>query len=328
MSQFTSKTSTSPARSPRAYFFIALKGMAMGAADIVPGVSGGTVALITGIYNELLHSLKSLTPAALLVLAREGPLTFWRHINGNFLLAVFGGIMISLKTLATGVSWALEHQPLLVWGGFSGLIVASLYSLAKQQSRWRWRQCLYFLLGAGFVVLIAIAKPTQVPGTWWMLFLGGFIAICAMILPGISGSFILLLIGLYPVFLSAIERLDMVALASFGVGCIFGLLLFSRFLSWLLDRFYTNTFAVMLGFLLGSLYVTWPWKVVLQSTIDRHGDIVPLVQKNVLPHSFEQSAGISSQWPLVLICCLLGVFLVLTIDFLSRKSESNNEKNN
>ena len=306
-------------RTLKDYLVVSVKGLAMGAADIVPGVSGGTVALITGIYSELLHSLQLLTPAALLVLIKEGPVAFWEHINGNFLLALFLGILISIKTLATGVSWALEHQPLLVWGGFSGLIVASLYVLYRQQSTWRWQQVCYFLFGAVFVVFIALAKPADVPGTWWMLFLGGFIAICAMILPGISGSFILLLIGLYPVFVGAIESLDLLALGSFGLGCICGLLVFSRFLSWLLDRFYANTLAVMLGFLLGSLYVTWPWKVVVETAVNRHGKEIPIVQQNVLPALYESATGIASQWGLVSLCFCVGIALVLMVEFLSSK---------
>ena len=304
-------------RSMKDYIFICLKGMAMGAADIVPGVSGGTIALITGIYQELLASLKRLTPMALTILFRSGFAAFWKHINGAFLLALFVGILLSLKTFASIVSWALTHHPLLVWGMFSGLIVASLYCLHKEQDAWKPAQYGLFLLGALFVVGIAIAKPTQVPGDWWMLFLGGFIAICAMILPGISGSFILLLIGLYPVFLGAIERLDLLALASFAGGCICGLLVFSRFLSWLLDRFYNNTLAVMMGFLLGSLYVTWPWKRVVSSTIDRHGEAIPLIQENVSPFVYETLTGLNAHLPGVLVAVVIGAFLVLSIETAS-----------
>ncbi len=312
-------------RTLRDYFFILLRGMAMGAADIVPGVSGGTIALITGVYEELLRSLKQLTPAALLVLFKQGVPAFWRHINGNFLLALFGGVLLSLKTLAAGVSWCLEHEPLLVWGGFSGLIAASLYVLARDQARWGAAQLLLFVLGAALVVAIALAKPAQAPAEWWMLFLGGFIAICAMILPGISGSFLLLLMGLYPVFLAAIDQLDLLALASFGVGCIAGLLVFSRFLSWLLARWYTNTLAVMLGFLAGSLYVTWPWKIVTETMIDRHGEVVSLMQQNTLPGTFAQLSGESAQLGAVIFCAFVGALLVLSIDFLSKRMDAESE---
>lgn len=303
------------------FLVIGLKGMAMGAADIVPGVSGGTVALITGVYQELLASLKGLTPAALLSL-KQGLPAFWQRINGNFLLVLFAGILLSMKTLATGVSWALTHHSLLVWGAFSGLIGASLYVLAKQLGRWHLVNILLFALGALFVIAIAEMRPTQVSDAPWMLFLGGFIAICAMILPGISGSFILLLLGLYPVFLKIIESFDLVGLATIAAGCICGLLVFSRFLSWLLAKWYKNTLSVMLGFLLGSLYVTWPWKRVVESYIDRHGESVALVQENVLPHRYEQLLGESAQLPAVLICVLLGCILVLMVEWLSKKHES------
>lgn len=307
-------------RSLREYLVICLKGMAMGAADIVPGVSGGTIALITGVYGELLSSLKGLTPAALLELKKGVP-AFWLRINGNFLLALFTGVLISIKTLATGVSWALDTQPLLVWGGFSGLIAASLFVLARQQTGWKLLQFVFFVLGAVFVVFIAEARPTQVTDASWMLFLGGFIAICAMILPGISGSFILLLLGLYSVFLGVIESFDILGLVTIAAGCICGLLVFSRFLSWLLDKWYNSTFAVMLGFLLGSLYVTWPWKSVVETFTDRHGELVPLVQQNVLPAVFEQSQGQNAQLVGVLLSAFLGVVLVLLVEWLSKKNE-------
>ena len=311
---------SSKKRSLKDYFIVGLKGMGMGAADIVPGVSGGTIALITGVYEELLSSLKGLTPAALLSL-RDGVPAFWARINGSFLLALFTGVLLSIKTLATGVSWALEHHPLLVWGGFSGLIAASLYVLARQQGRWKLLQLALFLVGAGFVVFIAEVRPTDVGSDLWILFLGGFIAICAMILPGISGSFILLLLGLYSVFIKVIEDFDVISLLVIALGCVSGLLAFSRFLSWLLAKWYANTLAVMLGFLLGSLYVTWPWKLVTETYVDRHGELAPLAQQNVLPLMYEQSMGLSSQLLGVTLCTALGIFLVLMVDFLSRKND-------
>jgi len=301
------------------YVIVGLKGMAMGAADIVPGVSGGTIALITGVYEELLSSLKGLTPAAALTLFKEGPVSFWKQINGNFLLALFAGILISLKTLATVVGWALETHPLLVWGGFSGLIAASLFTLARAQARWSVLQVILFILGAAFVVLIAEAKPTQLSGELWMLFVGGFIAISAMILPGISGSFILLLLGLYATFLNVIETLDIVGLCVIAAGCLSGLLLFSRFLSWLLAKWYTNTLAVMLGFLLGSLYVTWPWKHTVETFVDRHGEVQPLVQENVLPHIYA-SIGLDAQLLGVILWAGVGFLLVLSIEWLSKRT--------
>ena len=301
-------------RSIKEYAILAIKGMAMGAADIVPGVSGGTVALITGIYQELLDSLQSLTPLALKTLWQQGWAAFWKEINGGFLLALFIGIALSLKTLAALVSWCLDHQPLLIWSAFSGLIVASLLLLLRHQ-RWSIAAVLLFFVGAAIVVFIATARPTQLPDAPWVLFAGGFVAICAMILPGISGSFILLLVGLYPVFLRAIETLDIVALASFGLGCVCGLMAFSRFLSWLLARWYAQTMALMLGFLLGSLYVTWPWKRVVETTVDRHGELVPLLQVNVSPFQFEQFSGQASQLGLCVLVFAVALASIVLLEF-------------
>jgi putative membrane protein len=304
-------------RSPREYAQLVAKGMAMGAADVVPGVSGGTIAFIAGIYDELLHSLKSIGPHTVRTLFSEGIGAAWRQINGNFLLAVFGGVLISLKTLAAAIGFALHTQPVLVWAFFFGLIFASVIYFARQQTGWRWQQWLAFLLGIGVVTLVAMGKPAQLPGHWWVLFLGGFVAICAMILPGISGSFILLLVGLYPVFLQAIQDINLVALASFGAGCVAGLLAFSRVLSWLLTHYHTTTLAVLIGFLVGSLQVTWPWKITLVAHTDRHGEIVPLVQENVLPSVYQQVTGQESQALLALFSALLGVFIILSIEFFA-----------
>ncbi len=306
-------------RSIQEYAVIFVKGLAMGAADVVPGVSGGTIAFITGIYNELLHSLRACSPSAIPVLFKQGPGAFWRHINGNFLLAVFGGILISIKTFASIISFCLENYPLQVWGFFTGLIAASIILLGKEQGRWQWQQWGLAILGALFVYLISIAKPAQLPGHWWVLFGGGFIAICAMILPGISGSFILLLLGLYSVFIEAINTMDLIAIASFGMGCVCGLLVFSQFLSWLLDHYFKSTIAMLVGFLVGSLNVAWPWKETVEVFVNRHGEEVPLVQQNVLPWSYSSVTGESALLLYVMLFSALGVFLVLSTEILAKR---------
>ncbi len=306
-------------RTSKDYVLLALKGMAMGAADVVPGVSGGTVAFITGIYNELLHSLKQCGPQALVVLYKEGVASFWRYINGTFLVVLFGGILLSLKTLASLIIYSMDNYPLLVWAFFSGLIFASILLLLKQQNRWRYTQVITCVLGIVFVVGVTYIKPAQLPGYGWALFLGGFIAICAMILPGISGSFILLLMGLYPVFLNAIETLDIASLAIIAAGCVSGLLVFSRFLSWLMDTYLDATLALLTGFLVGSLSVTWPWKYTLESTTDRHGDIIPLVQSNLTPQKFTQITGQESMFVEILVSASIGIVLVLSVEYLASK---------
>ncbi len=310
-------------RSVKDYVLLVVKGLAMGAADVVPGVSGGTIAFITGIYNELLHSLKNCGPSALPVLFKEGPSAFWRYINGNFLLAVFGGILVSIKTFASLISFCLANYPLLVWAFFSGLIAASVILLSREQGRWTWQQWCLCAAGVLFVYFISVAKPSQLPGDWWVLFGGGFIAICAMILPGISGSFILLLLGLYSAFLQAITELDLLAIASFGGGCIAGLLVFAQFLSWLLDNFFKSTIAVLIGFLIGSLNVTWPWKQTMQVMINRHGEEIPLVQSNVMPWNYAEISGLDSQLLAVILFLVLGVFLVLSTEHFARKMAEN-----
>lgn len=306
-------------RSIKDYLIILVKGLCMGAADVVPGVSGGTIAFITGIYDEWLDSLKRCTPAVLLMLKKEGLAKTWSYINGNFLLALFGGILISLKTLAAIVLIAMETYPIQVWAFFTGLVLASIYLLAKEQKGWGLVDWIAFLIGVAIVYGISILAPAQLPGYWWVLFLGGFVAICAMILPGISGSFILLLVGLYPVFLNAIHTLDFVALISFGTGCICGLVVFSRFLSWLLHTYHSATLATLIGFLVGSLSVTWPWKEVLLTTVDSHGKTVVLQQANLNPLEY---LAVTGSDPAILsagLCALGGVMLVVVIEYVATK---------
>ena len=310
-------------RTVKEHALIFARGLAMGAADVVPGVSGGTIAFITGIYDELLHSLKTLGPDALVVLYKQGLREFWRHINGTFLVCLFAGILISIKTFAQIISFCLEAYPLIVWGFFSGLIAASVILLFKKHPEWRAQDFVLCFLGAVVVIGISIAKPSQVPGTPLMLFLGGFVAICAMILPGISGSFILLLVGLYPVFLQAFNDWDLVALACFGAGCIGGLLVFSRFLSWLLDRYYSHTLAVLVGFLIGSLNVTWPWKVVEQTRIDRHGEVVPLIQANVWPWNYLEITQNDTMLGFVVLSAACGIFIVLFAEYIAKRLAEN-----
>lgn len=304
-----------PDRTIKDYLFILLKGLCMGAADVVPGVSGGTIAFITGIYDEWLGSLKRCTPAVLLMLKRDGIVKTWQYINGNFLVALFGGILISLKTFAAIVLVAMEQYPILVWAFFSGLVAASIYHLVREQRGWGWVEVIGLLAGIAFILAISFMAPSQLPGYGWILFLGGFIAICAMILPGISGSFILLLVGLYPVFLQAIHNLEIVKLLWFGAGCICGLVVFSRFLLWLLNAYHNQTLSVLIGFLVGSLYVTWPWKNALLTTTDSDGRTVVLQQENLNPLNYLAVTGNEPTIGLAILWAILGVVLVLGVEF-------------
>lgn len=293
----------------------------MGAADVVPGVSGGTIAFISGIYDELLDSLKRLTPAALTIWYRQGWLAFWAHINGTFLLTLFAGVLLSVFSLANIVSYALENHAILVWGFFFGLILAAIIYIGKQLPLRSFSVWGALAVGTMIALAISVGKPAQLPGDWWMIMLSGSIAICAMILPGISGSFILLLMGVYPVILRAVTELNMVLLASFLVGAVVGLLLFSHFLSWLLHRFRVMTLAVLTGFLVGSLNIVWPWKQTLETYTDQQGNEVPLVQENLLPEQYANLVGADPQTWLVIFLALIGLVLVLGLEYLAEDNQ-------
>ncbi|MFT6791737.1 MAG: putative membrane protein [Cellvibrionaceae bacterium] len=296
------------------WLLLFLKGMTMGAADIVPGVSGGTIAFISGIYDRLLNALKSLTPMALVTLFREGFGAFWQATDGRFLVTLFAGILLSVVTLANFIDQALKTYPILVWAFFFGLVIASIIYLIMQVRHWRWQELVALLLGTAFALIIVSLRPAQLPAQWWMLFISGSIAICAMILPGISGSFILLLLGMYKVFIEALNSLDIILLASFAAGCVSGLLGFSHLLSWLLKRYQTVMYTLLTGFLVGSLKVLWPWKQVLKTTLDRHGEQIPLVQINVWPTTYTQVTNEPAfLWPAILVA-ILGLALVLLLE--------------
>ncbi len=290
----------------------------MGAADVVPGVSGGTIAFITGIYEELIESLRRIGPAAVGILMRDGLGAFWSYINGAFLLSIFAGISLSLLSLAQVISFALETYPILVWAFFFGLILASSILMARHVPGWRWSLVGFFMLGAVLAFVIAEVRPTTLPNTWWVLMASGAVAICAMILPGISGSFILLLIGVYAYFIEALQTLDLLSLGAFASGCVVGLLLFSHLLSWLLRHFHDLTIALLIGFLLGSLNVIWPWKHVLQTVVNRHGEVIPLVQENVSPWIYSSVTGVDAQLPGALGCMAFGLALVFVVEYLAK----------
>lgn len=299
-----------------------LRGIAMGAADVVPGVSGGTVAFITGIYEELLNSIKSINPQALKVLSQQGLKAAWQHINGNFLLVLALGIFTSILSLARIISYYLENHPLLVWSFFFGLIAASSWHMAKQMKQWNLSLVVALLAGGAIAYVIGELKPASVPAQPLMVFLSGCIAICAMILPGISGSFILVLLGMYGHILGAVKDFNLVLLASFAAGCGCGLLGFAHVLSWLFRRFHELTLALLTGFLLGSLNLVWPWKQTLSYYQNSAGEPVPLTQQNVLPGTYQELYGVDALPEICLFLMLVGVLLVLILEFVGQKTVS------
>lgn len=269
-------------RTLKQYAVLVLKGMGMGAADVVPGVSGGTIALIVGIYEELINSIKSIDLKTLKLLFTLKFASFWRAINGSFLLSVVGGILISIYSLAKAVTYLLEYHPVMIWAFFFGLVLSSVYYVARKVSVWNVINIVSFIVGAVFAYYITVATPTTTPNDLWFVFLSGAIAICAMILPGISGSFILLLLGKYHYVMTAVKELDFSIIAVFACGAVIGIILFSRFLSYLLANFYNITIAVLSGFMLGSLNKVWPWKEVTE----RLADGTVLAERNILPHAY------------------------------------------
>ena len=243
----------------RELIILFMKGLVIGTADSVPGVSGGTIAFISGIYTRLLNALRGCHPGQLRLLWREGPGAFWRAIDGTFLLTLALGILSALILMANLVLHLLETRFVLVMAFFLGLVIASCWLMRKEAAPWTGAQCLLF--GAGFIVTVLMSMVNPVSGSQSLpyLFFSGALAICAMILPGMSGAFILLLLGVYEYVLDALRSVQMDIIVVFAVGCIVGLLSFSHFLSWLLRRFPQQTYAFLIGMMAASLVVLWPW---------------------------------------------------------------------
>lgn len=281
---------------------LSVKGMCMGAADVVPGVSGGTIAFITGIYDELINSIKSINAASLKMFFTGKWGEFWKMINGKFLLFLLAGIGISVFSLAKIITWLLVAYPVLVWSFFFGLVLASTWFVGKDVKERNWKTGLGFLLGAALAFYITVATPAETPSHFLFIFLCGAIAICAMILPGISGSFILVLLGKYFFIMEAVKTLDLKVIAIFGIGACVGITSFSILLSYALSHMRNITLAVLSGFMLGSLNKVWPWKETIEG-----------VEQNVAPNAFV--------WQAVCLA-LLGFVMVYGIEKISSKSEN------
>lgn len=292
------------------YGLLLLKGIAMGAADVVPGVSGGTVAFIVGIYEELINSIKSINPTNLKLLFTFRIAAFWKAINANFLLALVSGIGISIFSLAKLITYLLENQPVLVWSFFFGLVLSSTYFVAKTITQWDWKTYLFFIIGTVGAYFITVATPTETPSNLFFIFLCGAIAICAMILPGISGSFILVLLGKYFYIMNAVKSLNILIMFVFVCGAFIGITSFSNVLSFLLRKYHNTTIATLAGFMLGSLNKVWPWKETIETFTDSHGKIKPLVEENILPNShLWEGLGL----------IVFGIVLVYVLEKLSQK---------
>lgn len=296
-----------------------LKGAAMGAADVVPGVSGGTIAFITGIYDELLRSIGAI-PGAVLLLLRGRIRDAWKAANGTFLLILLSGVLTSVFSLAKLISYLLEGHPIPIWSFFFGLILVSVHLVGKEIQRWGLSRIIGLILGVAFAYLITVAAPVQWSSSGMSLFFAGAIAICAMILPGISGSFILVLLGLYPVVLAAVKTLDIGTLMFFATGCLVGLLSFARVLGWMLGRWRDLTLAFLTGLMLGSLNKVWPWKETLTWRTNSQGERTPVLEQNISPDSFANLTGQDPQLMLAVLMAVAGIVLVLGLEwFASRR---------
>lgn len=293
------------------YAFLTLKGMAMGAADVVPGVSGGTIAFIVGIYDELINSIKSINGESLKLFFTGKWIAFCKQINAAFLFSIILGIGISIFSLAKVITWLLTDHPVLVWAFFFGLVLASTWFVSKNIKEWNWKTILAFIVGAAVAYYITVATPAETPTNLLFIFLCGAIAICAMILPGISGSFILVLLGKYFFIMEAVKTFNIKIILVFAAGALIGITTFSRLLSFALKHFRNITLSVLTGFMLGSLNKVWPWKETVQTYVDSHGVVKPLVETNILPNVYVWEAA---------VLMVVGFLLVYLLEKLSAKS--------
>lgn len=299
------------------YIIISLKGVAMGAADVVPGVSGGTIAFISGIYEELITSINGINFSRFKVLQKEGFKPFWRAINGNFLLALFLGIFISVFSLARMISWLLVNQPILLWSFFFGLVFASIFFIARAIEKWNLGTITAFVLGTVVAYYITTLPPSENTGSLPFLFLSGALAVCAMILPGISGAFILVLLGSYKTILDAVHQKDFYIIATVAIGAIFGLLSFARLLKWMFKNYKNTTLALLTGFILGSLSKIWPWKRVLE-TKTFGNRVIPVKEINISPFQYDGD----NQIHYAILLALLGFCVIFILERIATKSKN------
>jgi putative membrane protein len=301
------------------YALTYLKGMAMGAADIVPGVSGGSIALIAGIYQELLDSINSFRVDNLKLLTKLEFKAFYKAVNGSFLLSLLLGILTSIFALSSLITYLMSDYPIPLWSFFTGLILISAFLILKEIKRWHMGVVLAVLIGTAIAWWVTNLPPTTTPNAIWFTFVSGAIAICAMILPGISGSFILLIMGQYEPILQAVNDRNFLKLFVFAAGCAVGILSFSRVVSWLLRKYHSATIGLLSGFMLGSVNELWPWKQVTSWRTSSSGEQKPFLDENIWPGDYLAQVGQEPQILAAVLAFLFGIGLVLFIEWLAAK---------
>lgn len=304
---------------------VALRGLAMGMAEVVPGVSGGTIAFITGIYEQLLESIRAFHPRLVPIWRERGFAAVWEEIHGWFLLSLLFGMAAGIVVGVFGISWLIAHYPKVVWSFFFGLILASAVWVARSVDKWQWTDLVGFLLATLLAYGITVASPATGTEALWFVLLSGTIAISAMLLPGISGSFLLLLMGMYTLIIESVKGLlktfaleYLLVVGTFGIGCLIGLAGASRALHWVFMHFRNLALAILTGFMLGSLNRLWPWKEVLSVRLNSKGEEVPFLERSILPTDYVGDP----QYLLVVAAAVAGFLLVGLLGRMAPKAES------
>lgn len=299
------------------YLIISFKGLAMGAADAVPGVSGGTIAFISGIYEELVATISNINLSLFKTLFNKGFFAFWKQANANFVLALVSGIVISYVSFMQFAKYLLENHPVLIWSFFFGLIIASIYFVGKQIRRWNMAVITALIIGTIIAYVISSLPVLATNDNPNFLFFAGAIAICAMILPGISGSFILIILGAYKTLGDAIHDFDVKKIVIFICGAIIGLLSFSHVLKWLFKNYHNITLALLTGFMFGSLEKVWPWKTTLSWHTNSKGIKSPLIQESISPFSLNGD----NQLLFAIILAVLGFLTIFILEKVGSKKQ-------
>ncbi|TDY11551.1 DUF368 domain-containing protein [Meridianimaribacter flavus] len=299
------------------YFILSLKGIAMGAADAVPGVSGGTIAFISGIYEELITTISNVNLSLITTLRKEGFKAFWIQLNGNFLVALLTGIIISFVSFMRLAKYLIENHPILIWSFFFGLIVASIFFVGKQIQKWNLAVIISLIAGALIAYYITTLPSMANNDNPLFLFFAGAIAICAMILPGISGSFILVILGAYKTLSDALHDFDIKKILIFAVGAVVGLLSFSRVLKWLFKNYHNITLAILTGFIFGSLNKIWPWKKVLTWRTNSKGEQIPLLEESISPFNFDGDPKLA----IAIVLMIVGFSTIFILEKLGSKKQ-------